>query len=81
MYSRRIPGLRARWLAFNEGVVLGQSSTEFRRCSILRFDTGSNLLDDQTDSESERRCAFRLGIVGTIGIGTILSTWIPYVNR
>ena len=53
MYSRRIPGLRARWLAFNEGVVLGQSSTEFRRCSILRFDTGSNLLDDQTDSESE----------------------------
>lgn len=44
MYSRRIPGLRARWLAFNEGVVLGQSSTEFRRCSILRFDTVCSMI-------------------------------------
>lgn len=32
--------------------LLGQSSTEFRRCSILRFDTSSGLLDHQTDSPS-----------------------------
>lgn len=84
--SSRTPGLRARWLAFNEAVVRASLRLNFADaplfvsiwvpvCSIAKL--------IRRVGESERRCAFRLGIKRTIGRNNWFtwSTWIPYVNR
>lgn len=58
--------------------LLGQSSTEFRRCSILRFDTSSGLLDYQTDSPSGEWAKMRVSAWNNEQFFTV-STWIAYV--
>lgn len=63
--SSRTPGLRARWLAFNETVVRASLRLNFADAPLfvsiwVRVCSMTKLI--HRAAESERRCAFRLGI-------------------